>query len=234
MLIWPFNLIYQLLFKRKRILDAVVRFDPMNKKYSVRKTIPEGAIPKSVKWPCKIHLNQGTEGACTGFAMAHEIAAEPLPILGVSNSTAHEFYSFAKKHDQWAGEDYDGSSVEGVMKAGKILKYYDEYRWAFSLEDLKLALSHCGPAVLAIPWKEGMAYPNITGRIKSVGKITGYHAILCNGYDLKKDRFTLHNSWGRSWGINSECHIDAQELWLLLKQNGCAAIPIVRMMDPRK
>jgi hypothetical protein len=64
-------------------------------------------------------LDQGQEGACTGFGLAtvaHYLLrcrkVEPDP-TGVS---PRMFYEMAKRHDEWPGEDYDGSSARGAMK----------------------------------------------------------------------------------------------------------------------
>ncbi|WP_426236885.1 C1 family peptidase [Pararhizobium sp. DWP1-1-3] len=64
-------------------------------------------------------LNQGKEGACTGFGLA-TVANYLLRIRG-QNPTADEvsawmLYAMAKRYDEWPGEDYDGSSARGAMK----------------------------------------------------------------------------------------------------------------------
>jgi hypothetical protein len=67
-------------------------------------------------------LDQGEEGACTGFGLAAVInylrwrqALEqetPIP-LKVSERM---LYHLAKHYDEWPGEDYEGSSCRGAMK----------------------------------------------------------------------------------------------------------------------
>jgi hypothetical protein len=64
-------------------------------------------------------LNQGAEGACTGFGLA-TVANYLLRARG-QNATADEvsawmLYTMAKRYDEWPGEDYDGSSARGAMK----------------------------------------------------------------------------------------------------------------------
>lgn len=64
-------------------------------------------------------LDQGSEGACTGFGLA-TIANFLLRVRG-QNPTADEvsawmLYSMAKRYDEWPGEDYEGSSARGAMK----------------------------------------------------------------------------------------------------------------------
>lgn len=62
-------------------------------------------------------LDQGQEGACTGFAMAAVInflLAKRGKKHGVS---PRMLYELARRYDEWPGEDYEGSSARGAMKA---------------------------------------------------------------------------------------------------------------------
>lgn len=64
-------------------------------------------------------LDQGTEGACTGFATAAALnllrqkQARLAPEEGVS---PRMLYEMAKLHDEWEGSGYEGSSVRGAIK----------------------------------------------------------------------------------------------------------------------
>ncbi|TDP72779.1 C1 family peptidase [Roseateles toxinivorans] len=68
-------------------------------------------------------LNQGTEGACTGFGLAC-VANYLLWVrhLGSGSRAKFEsvsprmFYELAKRYDEWPGQDYDGSSCRGALK----------------------------------------------------------------------------------------------------------------------
>lgn len=64
-------------------------------------------------------LDQGREGACTGFGLA-TVANFLLRVRG-QNPTADEvsawmLYAMAKRYDEWPGENYDGSSARGAIK----------------------------------------------------------------------------------------------------------------------
>ena len=67
-------------------------------------------------------LDQGGEGACTGFGLAAVInyllfrqfvhaKAPPSPTV-----STRMIYHLARKYDEWPGEDYEGSSCRGAMK----------------------------------------------------------------------------------------------------------------------
>lgn len=186
--------------------------------------------PRSYTWSCPVNLDQGAEGACTGFAVAHEAAARPVRVPGITNERARGLYWRARILDEWPGEGYEGSSVLAAIKAGQELGWYGEYRWAFGFDDLVLALSYKGPAVLGINWYEGMFNPGADGVIKPTGRISGGHAILANGISVKRRLIRLHNSWGPSWGLGGGCLISWDDLSLLLAQDGEACIPVKRSL----
>jgi len=208
-------------------LDRVVRFDKRSREFPIRALI-EARKPRSYTWSCKTFLDQGQEGACTGFAVTHEAAAHPVCVR-VDEAMARSIYKRAKQIDEWPGEDYEGSSVLAAVKAGQECGWYGEYRWAFGIDDLKLALAYKGPAVLGVNWYEGMFEPGHTGFIRPSGALMGGHAILANGISLRAPGFVrLHNSWGQSWGLNGECFITFADLDTLLRQDGEACIPVQR------
>ncbi len=62
-------------------------------------------------------LDQGQEGACTGYGMA-AVVNLLLNRSGTSPSLVSPrfLYENAKRYDEWKGEDYEGSSIRGAMK----------------------------------------------------------------------------------------------------------------------
>lgn len=61
-------------------------------------------------------LDQGTEGACTGFAMAGVINYL-LSRKGLKRRVSPRMlYEMARCYDEWPGENYEGSSARGAMK----------------------------------------------------------------------------------------------------------------------
>lgn len=65
-------------------------------------------------------LDQGREGACTGYALA-SVANYLLRSRKVNPDfepvSPKMLYKFAKRYDEWPGERYSGSSARGAMKA---------------------------------------------------------------------------------------------------------------------
>ena len=64
-------------------------------------------------------LDQGSEGACTGFGLAtvanylllrRRVLPDNVPV------SPRMFYELARRYDEWPGENYSGSSARGAMK----------------------------------------------------------------------------------------------------------------------
>ncbi|MCV2884192.1 C1 family peptidase [Aestuariibacter sp. AA17] len=64
-------------------------------------------------------LNQGTEGACTGFGLAATINLLYRFQNNDIQVSPWMLYAMARRYDEWAGEDYDGSSCRGAIKGWK-------------------------------------------------------------------------------------------------------------------
>jgi hypothetical protein len=129
-------------------LTRIPWFDAKSWEYKVRDLFTPDAPLKTKVWKCTKYLDQGNEGACTGFAAAHELIAQPSVVRkGIDAEFAKEqIYWEAQKIDRWDGGAYpgakpfmEGSSVLAAMKILKRLGYIEEYRWAFGVEDLKKA-----------------------------------------------------------------------------------------------
>jgi hypothetical protein len=212
------------------MLDRLVQFDERSREYPVSELLTRDQTkPRGYRWRVNAWLDQGQEGACVGFSWAHELAARPVEIKGTSFELAYRIYKEAQKIDEWEGEDYEGTSVLAGAKVCQQMGYIGEYRWAFDLDDLVLAIGHLGPAIIGVPWFKGMENPGSCGYLHATGAQTGGHAILVYGVDPKNRTFLLHNSWGRDWGNDGTCKVDYDLMQTLLNGWGEACIPITRM-----
>src|SRR3989304_9948304 len=64
-------------------------------------------------------LNQGNEGACTGFGLTtvvHYLLRTRQVGKDDRNVSPRMLYEMAKRYDEWPGEKYSGSSARGAMK----------------------------------------------------------------------------------------------------------------------
>jgi hypothetical protein len=61
-------------------------------------------------------LDQGEEGACTGFALAATINFLRFGQHENESVSPRMLYEMARRYDEWPGENYEGSSARGAMK----------------------------------------------------------------------------------------------------------------------
>ena len=91
-----------------RTLDQVTKHDPLSLNYLVGDRLTP--VPRRSRYwvPGKI-LDQGREGACTGFAASADAAASPVRVPGVDDRYAQAWYKRAQQLDEWPGENYEVS-----------------------------------------------------------------------------------------------------------------------------
>lgn len=214
-------------------LGRIPQFDEKSRNFHIMSIMEAEQVkkPRSYTWSVNKWLDQGNEGACVGFSWTHELVARPVIYKSATNAYASKVYNLAKTLDQWPGSDYDGTSVLAGAKAIQSLGHITEYRWAFGLEDLILAVGYKGPAVLGINWYDDMFDTDNNGFVHVSGEIAGGHAILCNRVNVKLKEFSLWNSWGPKWGQNGTCKVSFDDMDRLLSEDGEACIPIKRVKE---
>jgi hypothetical protein len=78
-------------------------------------------------------LDQGSEGACTGFALAavvnYHLARRNLKRF----VSPRMLYQMARKYDEWPGEGYEGSSARGAMKGWVAHGVCSEDSWPYDV-----------------------------------------------------------------------------------------------------
>lgn len=217
-------------------LNRLIQFDEKSRNYPILEAVGDKQ-PRSYTWRCDTHLDQGPDGACVGFSMTHELIGRPCEIQGLSGQFAKEkVYWEAQKIDPWDGGSfpgaspfYEGTSILAGIKILKRLGYIEGYRWAFGLHDLVMGVGYEGPAVIGIPWYEGMFNPHACGQLHVGGQVAGGHAILVKGVSITNKTFTLHNSWGEAWADGGDVYIHWDEMERLLHEQGEAVFPVGRI-----
>lgn len=176
--------------------------------------------------------NQGKEGACTGFALA---AAIDLLKKQASNTddfkaSVRMLYEMARRHDEWAGEEYSGSSLRSAIHGWKHMGVCEEKEWKYyrtpgraghlTVERAKKArLNTIGAYYRLRPRIADMhAAINETGVVIVSARIhAGWRK--CQGPKIEKHSFVngdgghaftvvgynesgfwVQNSWGENWG----------------------------------
>jgi hypothetical protein len=172
-------------------------------------------------------LDQGQEGACTGFGEEHVRLLSPYSQTS-SNAKAREVYKKAQFLDEWPGEDYEGSSVNGAMKAAREMGLIKSWRWALSTVEAGHGLSYHGAGEMGSWWYSGMWEPDSTGFVHPTGSKVGGHAYAIAGYKYINGgrAYRIENSWGPSWGDNGGAWISEFDFASLLADDGELAFPV--------
>ncbi|MDJ1483856.1 C1 family peptidase [Cytophagaceae bacterium YF14B1] len=89
-------------------------------------------------------LDQGKEGACTGFGLAtvanyllrrRKIVPDPKSV------SPRMLYEMAKRYDEWPGEQYAGSSARGAMKGWYKHGVCSDECWPYKKEETEFRLT---------------------------------------------------------------------------------------------
>lgn len=230
-------------------LDRLVQHDDRNLQFLAAAPLrAEGKKPRSYTWRVRQTGNQGVQGACVGFSFTHELVARPkewdftegtrmMPSTAVERYAQSVYYD-AQRIDPWPGGEYPGASPQmagtSILAGVKTLHrrgVIGGYRWAYTVDDLALAVGSSGPAVIGVAWYDGMFNTDDKGFIHPTGRVAGGHAILVHGVSQRGEFFKLTNSWGASWGDGGECKLSFADMETLLRQDGEACIPEKRVFQ---
>jgi hypothetical protein len=183
-------------------MDRIYELDYNSLNYSVKEkpTLSrdfDTYTPRSYTWELDETLDQGTDGACGGFAGAHEMLARPQPIktyedVPVDNKFAkEEIYWPAQELDEWAGGAYpnakpfyEGTSILAVAKRLRDLAVCDSFYWALNLHQFVIGVGYDGPCIIGVNMYQGMCSPGPDGFIEPLGTIVGGHAMLVYGIKI--------------------------------------------------
>jgi hypothetical protein len=190
-------------------------------------------------------LDQGEEGACTGFGLAtvaHYLLLTRKDSRDRAAVSPFMLYDMARRYDEWAGEDYEGSSCRGAIKGWYKHGVCKRELWRSSSTKIKALSQNVVADAAARPLgayfrvnhkdlvamhaaitETKILYASATvhtgwEKVKSNGKVRfetkplGGHAFAIVGYD--KEGFWIQNSWGEDWGHDGFCHITYQD-WLV-------------------
>jgi hypothetical protein len=180
-------------------------------------------------------LNQGREGACTGFGLAAVINLLNQRRNSPVRVSARMLYEMAKKFDQWPGEKYAGSSCRGAIKgwysmgvcSEKLAPYrIGEKNWHLNIKRAKDARANTIGAYYRLSKNivHMHAAMNEVGVIYASANVhAGWSAdaikngVIKQSTDIKgghafaivgydADGFWIQNSWGRNWGKEGLAH----------------------------
>jgi hypothetical protein len=222
-----------------RVLDRVPRFDEKSRNFPITAVLTaDQQSPASRVWQAGHVLDQGSEGACVGFGWAAELSAIPAAVRDVDDNFGRAIYHRAQQLDEWEGENYSGSSVLGGAKAVREMGYMPEYRWAFGEEELAVAVSHHGPAVIGVNWYRDMFTADRYGIVRVSGTLAGGHCVMVRGLVLRPRWYTeplyrIRQSWGGLYAKAGDIYMTRPDMARLLSEDGECCIPTRRNRTPK-
>ncbi|RTQ44868.1 peptidase C1 [Hymenobacter gummosus] len=187
-------------------------------------------------------LDQGREGACTGFALAtvanYLLGQRARPCQPVS---ARMLYEMARRYDEWEGEDYEGSSARGAIKGWHKHGVCTEQAWPslgpnghrltgelaqaagrcplgayFRVNHKDLVSMHNALAEVGILYATGIVHEGWQ-RVGADGRIElGDTRLGGHAFAIvgyDEEGFWLQNSWGDTWGRQGFAHLSYDD-WL--------------------
>ena len=184
-------------------------------------------LAKKIDRPARLKiLDQGEEGSCTGFALAAVINLLRQRSGHSGFVSPRMLYEMAKRHDEWPGFKYEGSSCRGAIKGWYNMGVCLDAKWPYvegkpgfltvpaakdarsntlgayyrlgtRISDFHAALNETGVIYCSADIHEGWEKPK-RGVIPNEGESLGGHAFAIIGYD--KRGFWVQNSWTREWG----------------------------------
>ncbi|MBU1568410.1 MAG: C1 family peptidase [Proteobacteria bacterium] len=131
-------------------------------------------------------LDQGEEGACTGFGLAAVINflnADKQDLQG--KVSPRMLYEMAKKHDEWPGENYEGSSCRGAIRGWKNMGVCGDDDWKYLSED---------PGELTIDRAKAARSCTLGAYYRLRPEISDYHAAL-NEVGALYVSADVHSGW---------------------------------------
>lgn len=185
--------------------------DARDLQYSMRAMLPQvktAAAPKPRQRPYNDGplLDQGQTPQCVGYSARGFLDAAPIMSKPAEGPSATELYKGAQVLDEWSGEDYDGTSVRGVMKYMSQLGIISSYAWGQTLEDaIKWMNGGYGTIIVGTYWYSQMSNVDANGFMleppASMSWPLGGHAYRWIWYDSKKKGILMRNSWGNDFGF---------------------------------
>jgi len=201
---------------RGRRLDVSLREDERDWSFASR--YPEQPVARDIEHKTLVRLDQGRQGACVGFGRAHGYATEPGAQL-TTERIARFFYEGAKRHDSRPGEDYEGTTPNGLYKflrsLGLIRAWYRIRTW----DEFAVAIQK-GGVDLAAPWREGCFDPGRGGIIRYTGKVRGGHFVHINGIAYSEGLVSIVQSWGRDHGQDGIVLLPIDDLKAMMRDGG--------------
>jgi len=130
-------------------------------------------------------LDQESEGACTGFALTGVINLLSMKRGQSFEASPRMLYEMAQKHDEWPGEDYEGSSCRGAIRGWKNMGICSDDDWEYVVNE---------PSELTIERALAARENPLGAYYRLRPRVVDYHAAL-NEVDAIYVSARVHSGW---------------------------------------
>lgn len=203
--------------------------DARDRQYPIRSMLPAEPDKRWRYWHDNRLWIEQVGPTCVGAASAHYLADGPITDTMLPAFPDYRtIYSEAQKRDEWSGENYDGTSARGAMKYLHEIGLIEQYRWAFTADEIVRALLSEGPVMLGCWWWSGMMATTRDGLIEATGVREGGHEVLLNGVNTDQGIVRGKNSWNRDWGDDGRFRCSLDTLATLIEDQGDAVVALER------
>lgn len=153
-------------------------------------SLPDSLVSCPLIKPAMI-LDQGRQGACTGFALAAVVNFLRAKQKQTAIVSPRMLYELARRYDEWPGEAYEGSSARGAIKAwvkhGVCLRS--------SWKDDQHGLTHLSDAII----RQAMAAPGGAYYRIRPSNVRDMHTAL-NETGILYASLMVHSGWADPGG----------------------------------
>ncbi len=182
--------------------------------------------------------DQGNTPQCVAYAWTHWLEDGPVGQSGQAPVVQPSvLYAEAQKADEWPGENYDGTSVRGAMKAVVEYGLVKSYVWGQTVDEvIAWILGGYGTVVVGTNWYAEMSEVDAKGIMREPADWMtwpiGGHAWRVIWFDKKTSLFTMKNSWGHNFGYvkagepSGYAYVRMAFLERLLHEDGDCASPV--------
>ena len=143
-------------------------------------------------------LDQGTDGACTGFALGaciNHLNRQRGKQYSVSNRM---LYEMARRFDEWPGNDYSGSSCRGVIKGWYSMGTCRQSQWPDNEKNTSF---------LTIKAAKGARENRVGAYYRLNHRLADFHAAI-NETGALLVSANVHNGWSKEVVTKNKAHIE--------------------------
>jgi hypothetical protein len=179
-------------------------------------------------------------GHCVGFGCLTYARMGPV-YNPLAELTGSDVYFVAQDHDAWnepkdqyGQEPYNGSSLNGGLKALRQFGVVSGWYNLTTIDQLVAVVMNNGPIISATDWKWGMFHPTRANgyMYHASGGSAGGHLYCVHGVNIRTEKARIPQTWGTRHGIGGYAYISLADLELLMKERTFPAAAPFEVVRP--